>query len=287
MTRQRYSAREALNRILRLFEGKAAPSDAPGSLSGEVLSEDGALSDLAELFAASLPNETLTVPTALDSAIGTALEDNHTAWHQVGIGAERLGSGASYIQISSSGTFQMIADATAFEDLRIDGLSSRVGVVAPTDEVGFRGDSNFLARNFVHTQADEVQFNIQLPHAWKEGGKFYPHVHFSPWITGTAAVQAARFILEYRWSNPVDIFPSAALTYNMTYTWTGSFQWRHLIALNATELNSTGKTLSSVLNCRLYRDNTVGNNLAGKATFLYFDVHYEVDSFGSNEEYRK
>lgn len=65
MTRQRYSAKESINRILRTFENKTPISDQPDSLTGEVLSSDEALSDLAELFAGSLPNETATLPSAV------------------------------------------------------------------------------------------------------------------------------------------------------------------------------------------------------------------------------
>lgn len=61
--RARYSKRESLNRILRLLEGKAVPTDVPGTVSGQVLSEDEAFSDIAELMANSLPNEALSFGT--------------------------------------------------------------------------------------------------------------------------------------------------------------------------------------------------------------------------------
>src|SRR5512139_3096594 len=65
MTRQRYSAKESLHRILRLFEGNAVPTDDPGTISGDLLSEDESLSDLAELLAGSLPNSTATLPSSV------------------------------------------------------------------------------------------------------------------------------------------------------------------------------------------------------------------------------
>lgn len=195
-------------------------------------------------------------------------------------------SGGNYTNIGTDGTLTLAGAATAYEDLRIDGLSTRTGVVAPTDEVGFRGNSNFYSRNFVHNQADEVQFSVQLPHAWKEGGELFPHVHFSPWITNTGA-GACQFIMEYYFANVGDVYPTPPLTYTMTKTWSGSQQWYHLIALNATPITTTLKTISSVMKCRLYRDNTVSNNLAGKVALLYIDFHYEVDSFGSSQEYIK
>jgi len=68
LTRQRYNVTESWNRILRLLEGKAIPTDQPGGIVGDVLSENQAISDLAELFAGSLPNETLSFPPAFGLA---------------------------------------------------------------------------------------------------------------------------------------------------------------------------------------------------------------------------
>jgi len=72
MTRERYSEKESMNRIVRIFEGKDPPSNDPETLSGEVLSENKALSDLVELLGGSLPNEAMAIPVALRDAIGNA-----------------------------------------------------------------------------------------------------------------------------------------------------------------------------------------------------------------------
>lgn len=61
MTRQRYNLNESINRILRIYEGKAVATDEPHTMQGEILSIDEAVSDLAELLAGSLPDETLGV----------------------------------------------------------------------------------------------------------------------------------------------------------------------------------------------------------------------------------
>lgn len=198
----------------------------------------------------------------------------------------RVGRPDSYLHINRNGVLRLVGGAAAYDDLRIDGLTTTVGVVAPTDENGFLGDSNHYVRNFVHNQADEVQFTVQLPHSWSEGTTIHPHVHFSPWITN-AGDAAARFVLEYYWANVNDAFPASPSMYTMTKNWTGDAQWNHLIAGGESGIDATGKTLSSILKCRLYRDNTVTNNLAGKVTFLYFDIHFAVNSFGSDEEYIK
>ena len=70
--RQRYSITESINRILRLFEGNPEPTDAPETLSGDVLSVDGALSDLAELLGDSLPDSSFALPQSFVAALGSA-----------------------------------------------------------------------------------------------------------------------------------------------------------------------------------------------------------------------
>ena len=343
MTRQRYSAKEALHRILRLFENKPVLTDAPDTITGDLLSENESLSDLAELLAGSLPNETATLPSAITVPVTniptgsfSAPDHLHSVYSisshihptydlrvfedslfevtgtavvfgsnlnvsvtgttffvsldpNVSITTLQVGTAPNYAYISNDGTFKLTGSATGYEDFRIDGLRTTVGVTAPTDETGFRGNANFLARNFVHNQADEVQFDVQLPHAWNAGSEISPHVHFSPWITGTASVQAARFILEYYWANINDTFPANSSSFAMEYTWTGSSQWKHLLAehTGTVELVDVAKNMSSIMKARLYRDNTIANNLQGKVTFLYFDIHYQVDGFGSADEYTK
>lgn len=194
----------------------------------------------------------------------------------------------NYARFADDGTLTLAGNATAFEDLRVEGMSTRVGTVAPTDTTGFRGDANHQVRNFINTQADEVQFMVQMPHAWKGGtaSTLEAHVHFMP-IASSAGEQAVKFILEYYWANVNGQFPASPGTYPMTYTWTGDKQWYHCIADGSGGIALTDGALSAIPKCRLYRDNTVTNNLAAAVTFLYFDIHYEVDQFGSSSEYIK
>lgn len=175
-------------------------------------------------------------------------------------------------------------DSGLYDDSQSPSTAVRNGVEAPTSEIGFRGNNNFQALNFVNNQADEVQFTVQLPHSWEQGDTIFPHVHFSPWGTGTGNVQ---FILEYYISNVNGQFPASPATYTMTKNIASNNQWYHLIANNATGVTMSGITVSSVLYCRLYRDNTVASNFADKVTFLSFDYHYQKNSLGSRQEYHK
>lgn len=198
----------------------------------------------------------------------------------------RSSLGADYLAIGADGTLTLQGEATVFDDLLRDATSTRTGVVAPTTGTGFRGDNNFYHTTMVHTQADEVQFEVQLPHRGKAGSLLYPHVHFMPTVV-SAGAQAVRFVLEFYTANVNAQFPASPASIQLTKTWTGSQQFYHLIAGNDAGLAVAGWTLSNILKCRLYRDNTVANNLASPVAFLYFDIHVELDSLGSSEEYVK
>lgn len=83
MTVQRYSIKEALNRIYRIFRGDTLSNDAIGSLDGDVYSEDEALSRFAELVQGSLPGESFALPVGTPSTpyvhghlIGLAVYDD-------------------------------------------------------------------------------------------------------------------------------------------------------------------------------------------------------------------
>lgn len=82
MTRQRYSKKEAINRILRSFQASPILSDQPNSLSGEILSEDEAFSDLAELLQDSLPGETPFIPDAMSHRYGGIYSETATGTSQ-------------------------------------------------------------------------------------------------------------------------------------------------------------------------------------------------------------
>ena len=114
MTRQRYSVKESLNKIIRLFQGETI-SELPDTISGEVLSEGEALSDLTELFNNSLPNQTFSLPIAIQSAMTSAGFASGTATSltmitgttQVLVGATVMVFGAG-LSVSVTGTSAFI-----------------------------------------------------------------------------------------------------------------------------------------------------------------------------------
>jgi hypothetical protein len=56
------------------------------------------------------------------------------------------------------------------------------------------------------------------------------------------------------------------------------------LSSNSVGIPGTGRDLSSVLKIRLYRDD---NTYTGDCLVDDFDIHYEIDSLGSNTEFTK
>ena len=109
MTRQQYSKKESLNRIVRSWLGIDIPSDVPNTLSGSILSEDEAFSFLAELFEDSLPGETPTIPDAVrssaaEAAAGTNDTKAVTPLGMAGAIAALVGANAEYGAIYNNST---------------------------------------------------------------------------------------------------------------------------------------------------------------------------------------
>lgn len=135
----------------------------------------------------------------------------------------------------------------------------------------------------------EVYFELQMPHAWKEGTDLRPHVHWVPLISGGAG-ERVTWGLEYTWANIGSTFSDTTIITNNDNIYSEDLvKDKHYITALPV-ISGNGKTLSSMLMCRLFRDatsNYKSDTYSGYAGFLEFDLHYMVDSKGSRQEYVK
>lgn len=184
--------------------------------------------------------------------------------------------GGNYTAVEADGTLEFNGDATVWDDLRIPGLSVKLGASAP-DLVAFLGAGNLKAYAFDGgATSEEVHFTIQLPHSYKEGTDITPHVHWSPTTANAGNVQ---WFLEYSWANIDATFP-AVTTINVIDAASGT-AWDHQMGVMSA-ITGTSKTISSMLVCRLYRDPTGGSDTYGDdASLLEIDFHFEMDTVGS------
>ena len=138
-------------------------------------------------------------------------------------------------------------------------------------------DTTNIGYLFPQNNTAEVLFIIaQMPHSWNEGGKIYPHVH----VMQSANLQAV-FKIDYKWYNSGDTEPATWTTYTMnsytdTYT-TGTIS----NMIKGAGIDGTGKTASSILKIKLYRDDNV---YTGDILLDEFDIHYQVKRFGKDLE---
>jgi len=140
-----------------------------------------------------------------------------------------------------------------YDDVRVDIISTRVGASTyqptwtqvKTDGAGSRG---VYAYAFHPTNENEVFFELQLPHAWKEGSPIWPHIHWAPVDTDTGSVVWG---LEYTKATVGDAYGNTT-TLSVTDPGDGT-AYKHQIAVFSS-IDMTGDSLSTVLICRLFRD---------------------------------
>lgn len=165
---------------------------------------------------------------------------------------------------------------TRFDDLFFPLAQAKQGA-------NLKPDFDFTNNGLLFPQNDTAEYVLitcQLPHRWKEGSTIFPHLHY----TQTVNAQPV-FRMEYRWTNIGDVvsglWTNFDLTTNAIAYVSGSI---HQILKNATGIAGTGKTISSLLEIKLYRtDNVYTGDLLAKQ----FDIHIEIDGLGSTAEYVK
>jgi len=175
---------------------------------------------------------------------------------------------------------------TVWDDLRIiPGAFEFAGTSDPSLENWQPGGSGpvFKIRKF--KSGDEVFFTCQIPHGYKEGTNIGVHLHWTPADRGNEeSGNTVAWKLDYSWANRKAVFPSGS-TADMTDTCTGTDDYHEVTA--SIPITGTGKTISGMLTCRLYRD--AGDTWAGitgaqSPGILEDDIHFEADTMGSRQE---
>ena len=190
--------------------------------------------------------------------------------------------------VEADGTLRMEGAGTIWDDLRVS--LDKASSAASLDFLpgASSGPEIWYFRNGAGVEA--MSFTVQIPHSWKEGSTIYPHIHWIPKNTATGNVE---WNFEYTWANydpaTPQIFPA---TTTSTVVSTGPFtQSTHIItSLTASNvgLTATGKTVSSILICRIWRDSShAADTYSNNVGLISIDFHFEMDTFGSRSEYSK
>ncbi len=209
-------------------------------------------------------------------------------------GITTIGDGTNQTSIEADGTLTLQGNATVFNDLQVPVFSTSNGGTKPptiarmiTNGSGSQGVFTYF---FDKSNEQELYFLVQMPHDWKEGSTIFPHVH---WTANTSVgTTKVRWGLEYTWVNVTETLGNTTIIYGEdpiapvgTVT-----AYKHAITELAvgTGIIATGKTLSSFIMCRIFRDANAGSdNYDNSAALLGIDFHMEIDALGSRSEYSK
>lgn len=178
----------------------------------------------------------------------------------------------------------------AWDDLRVALSTAKPGATNPPGFSKLKddgaGSTGVFAYHFDASTDEEVFFDVQLPHGFKEySALLKPHLHWCPTTTNTGNV---RWGLEYTWANYTGTFGNSTIIY-ARQAGSGTAYQHQIAAWSG--IVATGMTISSVMLCRLFRDaNATGadaDDYTADAAALSFDLHIELDSLGSEREYTK
>jgi hypothetical protein len=192
--------------------------------------------------------------------------------------------------------------STTWTDLQVPGTAGQVGTSKPPALTQFKdnGSSSIgvylwaFGDEAVDANEEQLYFSIQLPHSYKHGTDLKAHVHWTPAVSG-GANEFVKWGLEYTWANiganfgnttiiTSDASSGATATTSGDTTLTAD---EHYITSIGT-ISGTGKTLSSMLICRLFRNSSHANDdLAQDAYLFEMDFHFEMDITGSRQEFIK
>jgi len=205
-----------------------------------------------------------------------------------GSGGVHAGGAANYTNIDAGGHLQMFGTATTF----LDELYPLIGqkLESPSSDIVTNLAEGALEFKDSATLADYVVMPVQINHDWKVASNIYPHLHW--WQTSTVV---PNWLILHRWevqgSAKMDAWSTLAWTSHAFSYAAGTF---NQISLFGTITPPANSGLSDILQVRLLRDTTNASaafgtvdGLAASVYAVSLDVHKEVDTLGSNQEYSK
>jgi hypothetical protein len=142
-----------------------------------------------------------------------------------------------------------------------------------------------VGRLFRHTDTDILYLIAQLPHAWRAGTTLQPHVH---WAKTTAASGGVYWQLTYRWATIGDAIANA-VSIGSAVPSVSDANTANVHALTRLgTISGSGKQISDMLLMQLSRvHNNEADDYGASALLMEFDIHYQVSSPGSRQEFIK
>jgi len=190
----------------------------------------------------------------------------------------------SYGDYNLEGNFRLVGNGTVFDDLMFPatGINPSGSPTAPVL------DNNNGWLQFDPNIQQVIAIQVQLPHRWKEESLLYPHIH---WSKSDYAAGNVVWQLEYKWLPIGDVmdtdWTTTSISTPISATPDTNTARKHLIS-SFPEIDTTNKHISDMIIMKLSRLATdSADTYSSNALMFQFDIHYEIDSFGSNIEFSK
>ncbi len=232
----------------------------------------------------TLPSTGLLVYNTATTSLGTLYDVSPGFYYNAG-----TADTPNWVQVVNS-TGEGTADL--WDDLRVPLSEPSTGGIKPewaTFPYNIAGSYPYL-NWFKASGIDEMYFVVQLPHDWDEGTDIYPHIHWVPSQNGAAGPSVPRWGLQYAWLNIGETFSAYTTIYGTTTTTSEVLvkSRQYITSLGTNGMDATGKTISSMIVCRIFRDgDNAADTYAGLAGALEIDFHYQRSSMGSRLQFVK
>jgi hypothetical protein len=180
--------------------------------------------------------------------------------------------------------YSHLFEGDRWEDLRFPATAiNPVGQSAPPTLNEDNGTLEFSA-----TLVNTIAFQVQMPHAWREGSTIRPHLHARKKTEGAGNIV---WQFTYEFANVGDVFTDSPTTLTSSTPaplgQDDGSALKHLI-WPFDDIDMTRMNVSCMALCTLSRlGNDSGDTYAGVAQLLEFDIHHIVDSLGSEALYTK
>ena len=211
---------------------------------------------------------------ALKSAI--KLDQDNNIFLDIPIGIRAL-------EFHATGGNPIVLEDTVWDDLRFPASSVRVGSAQPASEQAYRGG---IVLSFASNADNSIYFIAQMPHAWKEGSEIDIHLHWTIPTSGAGGgAENVKWDLTYSAASMGDLFPVES-TATTTVDVQNIAAHTHIFT-DIVDIDMAGFTISNCIIFSLTRDVSVASDYAQAAYMVEADIHYQIDSLGSKEEYVK
>lgn len=190
---------------------------------------------------------------------------------------------------SSTGGTPGIYEGTFWDDIRFPSIGRNLDVSSGRIDYDYEELGIAYASNSRYPQ-EVVGMVCQLHHSWKLGSNIHPHIH---WVQNQN--RYPNWLLEYRVTENGSLisntwYPVIPSTHIFTYVSGDLLQISSFPEIDMSSVSS----VSGIVDFKLYRDidNISGlfpdtDSYVNEALLKEFDIHFEIDTAGSDTEFVK